>query len=629
MKSAELPAQLLEFARRLNEQQREVFTAVLGEAASGFLTGNPGTGKTATIKAIIDAQVARGRRPVVVASTGLAASLIPGAVTAHKFFGLGPNFRPGRSCYRGPVVKQAIRIMHRRKMMLILDEISMFTSALLDTINIICQSALGAKHLPFGGLQFLIVGDFRQLEPVWRQEVADGEGGMEEGSKHYAFCSELWRAAFPLQKDEVVVVDGGKMAAWLCVGGKKRLPPVVKRRQSGAPTTAAPAPAKRHQATLMGGLVPSASVTAGATKKRAAAKPAEPLPAEPPPPAARVWRLTQNMRQAGDVAFSQLLGTLSRGGEHLTDAQCELLYSRMAGRWAGKRVVVVDPEEPPTPKTAKTTCFPKYTKAAPRPPPPGTKRVQPAPQGTLELFSHNASVDKRNLLELQKITSAQNPRVTIEAVDSGKQGEAVARAWESRGVPARVVLARGARVLITRNHLVERHHIPETGGKPDGGDRTAANAPLAAQDVNVVNGDTGHVVLASQATAIVVVSLDRLPGTKVAIHQIDYDETDPITGMRVSTRRQLPLKLAWAITVHKAQGMTLGGMVVNFTRAGAMFAAGQAYVALSRVPTLGALYLVGPPGVDPNTLSNDFLRQQFLTSAEVTQLEEDGYCVSA
>ena len=57
---------------------------------------------------------------------------------------------------------------------------------------------------------------------------------------------------------------------------------------------------------------------------------------------------------------------------------------------------------------------------------------------------------------------------------------------------------------------------------------------------------------------------------------------------RKASRMQIPLKLAWALTVHRAQGMTLDKVACVL---GDVFAEGQVYVALSRVTALSGLQL--------------------------------------
>ena len=54
--------------------------------------------------------------------------------------------------------------------------------------------------------------------------------------------------------------------------------------------------------------------------------------------------------------------------------------------------------------------------------------------------------------------------------------------------------------------------------------------------------------------------------------------------------KQVPLRCAWAITIHKSQGMTLDRAVMDLRRT---FAPGMGYVALSRVERLDGLYLGG------------------------------------
>lgn len=76
------------------------------------------------------------------------------------------------------------------------------------------------------------------------------------------------------------------------------------------------------------------------------------------------------------------------------------------------------------------------------------------------------------------------------------------------------------------------------------------------------------------------------------------------------TFTQYPLKLAWAITIHKSQGLTFERLIVDFHTG--TFASGQAYVALSRVKSLEGLYLKRPLAIWDILVSQDILEFESL-----------------
>ena len=102
------------------------------------------------------------------------------------------------------------------------------------------------------------------------------------------------------------------------------------------------------------------------------------------------------------------------------------------------------------------------------------------------------------------------------------------------------------------------------------------------------NGSLGRVVdfLPEEDMGFPVVKFDN--GNTVAMQPRDWKLED--NGTEMAFMQQVPLRLAWAITIHKSQGMTLDAEEADLSRS---FTNGMGYVALSRLTSLAGLYLEG------------------------------------
>ena len=127
-----------------------------------------------------------------------------------------------------------------------------------------------------------------------------------------------------------------------------------------------------------------------------------------------------------------------------------------------------------------------------------------------------------------------------------------------------------------------------------------------------INGSLGMVTKFDKDSGYPVVQLNN--GKTVLARPDTWELTDG--EKTVASMTQIPLKLAWAITVHKSQGMSLDAAVIDLSGS---FVEGMGYVALSRVKRLDSLYL---EGINRTALlvSNDAkrLNEEFLKASEAS-----------
>ena len=145
-----------------NTQLRYAWDFVENTGRSIFLTGKAGTGKTTFLKTVVERS---RKRSVVVAPTGVAA-INAGGVTIHSFFQLplAPFVPDTRIKNKFDFSRDKRRIIASLDL-LIIDEISMVRSDLLDAIDSVLRKFRN-RYLPFGGVQLLMIGDLQQLTPV-------------------------------------------------------------------------------------------------------------------------------------------------------------------------------------------------------------------------------------------------------------------------------------------------------------------------------------------------------------------------------------------------------------------------------------------------------------------------------
>src|SRR3989344_4512894 len=171
-----------------------------------------------------------------------------------------------------------------------------------------------------------------------------------------------------------------------------------------------------------------------------------------------------------------------------------------------------------------------------------------------KLYTHNVDVDAMNMQELGKIDEKEYT-YDMQLYGKPEVADILKRSCLS---PERLVLKKGAQVMFIKNNF----------------------------DEGYANGTQG-VVTDFDIMGMPIVQ--TLSGEKVSASKASWKIEDE-EGKTVAEINQIPLRLAWAITVHKSQGMNLDSAQIDLSRC---FVKGMGYVALSRLRSFDGLNVVG------------------------------------
>lgn len=188
----------------------------------------------------------------------------------------------------------------------------------------------------------------------------------------------------------------------------------------------------------------------------------------------------------------------------------------------------------------------------------GYENIEPT-----KLYTHNADVDAFNQT---KLVGLKGDKHTFRMTGQGRKPliEGLVRTCLS---PEILELKEEAMVMCTKNNFEQGY----------------------------VNGTLGRVVGFDSKEGYPIIETPS--GKRMTMEPVGWEVVED--GKVRASIEQVPLRLAWAITIHKSQGMSLDAAEIDLSKA---FVYGQGYVALSRVRTLVGLKLIG---MHPNVLQVD------------------------
>ncbi|ONM17788.1 DNA helicase-like protein, partial [Zea mays] len=156
----------------LNHEQRHAYDVILSsmENISGgvfFVDGLGGTGKTILYKALLATVRRSGKIAIATATSGVAASIMPGGRTAHSRFKIPLNIKEGD--VRRFTKQSGTSKMLRRSSLILWDEATTTKRQAIEALDKRMRDIMDRPDLPFGGKTVVFGGDFRQVLSVVRK----------------------------------------------------------------------------------------------------------------------------------------------------------------------------------------------------------------------------------------------------------------------------------------------------------------------------------------------------------------------------------------------------------------------------------------------------------------------------
>ena len=479
---------------RPDDDHERVYRAAVQDRKNLCVIGRAGTGKTTVLKGVVKRLEEKRICVKVVAFSGTAA-LGGNGGTINAFAGLGKQVNKSREYYRDiarfGTVRERLRSVH----VLIIDEISMVSSEILERLDIMMRAAREEKDLPFGGVQIIVFGDFCQLAPV----------------KPLMYCIECGHTR---------TWDPGEQL-WECDNPNHRS--VAESDQ---------------------------------------------------------WAFASSSWEQAEFDYILLTQVYRQDEKQLLDI--------LDNQWHGKPFT---PEEKRLLEHHKHDCN---------------------EQNAVHLFSMNKEVDMHNERLYRRHPGCEYRYECQDGVELHHQKLSYLTNRFCDGTLERnsnhnyrpiLLLKLNMPVILTTNIDVPSGLVNGSQGTIVGFKHCSANE--LAQNRSTLQA-AGSIYLKQRLDAVGAFTShynpnchhDYLPIVRFADHPRDvvirpdcsveeFGDEPPYTLLM---RTQVPLAPCWAMTIHKAQGMTLDRVVVNLRKC---FAHGQAYVALSRARTLRGLKVEG------------------------------------